>query len=174
MKAFNSDGLRTLAHTLKVPNMKEKTLRYPGHIDKMRLLRETGFFSKTEIEVNGIKIKPIDITSRLLFPLWELKDGEEEFTVMRIIAEGEKENERLRYIYDLFDKYDADTNTSSMARTTGYTATSVIKMMSEGLFERKGICPPEYIGQNKNCTEYILNKLKEKGINYNLTIETVN
>jgi len=65
LEAFNSDGLRTLAFTLSAPNMKEKTLRYPGHIDKMFLLRESGFFSKDEIEVNGMKIKPIDFTSKL-------------------------------------------------------------------------------------------------------------
>ena len=34
LEAFNTDGLRSLAHTVKCPNMKEKTLRYPGHIEK--------------------------------------------------------------------------------------------------------------------------------------------
>lgn len=171
LEAFNSDGLRTLAVTLNAPNMKEKTLRYPGHIDKMLVLRESGFFSKEEIEIKGVKIKPIDFTSKLLFPMWELKDGDGEFTVMRIIVEGEKEGKKLRHTYDLFDRNDIKTNTSSMARTTGYTATTVIRMISEGLFDRKGISPAEYIGRKPECTEYVLNKLKEKGIAYNLTIE---
>ena len=103
LEAFNSDGLRTLADTLSAPNMKEKTLRYPGHIEKMLVLRESGFFNQDEIEVNGIKIKPIDFTSRLLFPMWELKDGDEEFTVMRIIIEGEKDKKKMRYTYNMLD-----------------------------------------------------------------------
>jgi lysine 6-dehydrogenase len=97
LEAFNSDGLRTLAETLTAPNMKEKTLRYPGHIEKMRVLRESGFFSQDEVDVNGVKIKPIDFTSKLLFPMWELKEGDEEFTVMKIIVEGEKDKKKIRY-----------------------------------------------------------------------------
>ena len=173
LEAFNSDGLRTLAFTLHAPDMKEKTLRYPGHIDKMLLLRESGFFSKDEIEVKGMKIKPIDFTSKLLFPMWELKDGDEEFTVMKVIVEGELGKKKLRYTYDLLDRHDGITNTRSMARTTGYTATTVLNLISNGLFTRKGICPPEYIGQQPGCAEFVLDKLKGKGILYNLTVENM-
>ncbi len=173
LEAFNSDGLRTLALTLNAPNMKEKTLRYPGHIDKMLVLRESGFFSKDEIEVKGLKIKPVDFTSKLLFPLWELKEGDDEFTVMKIIVEGEKRNKKLRYTYDLLDRFDNNTNVHSMARTTGYTATSVLSMISKGLFDQKGICPPEYIGQKSECVDFILKRLKRRGIIYNLTVENI-
>jgi len=173
LEAFNSDGLRTLASTLSVPNMKEKTLRYPGHIEKMFFLRESGFFSKDQIEVNGMKIRPIDLTSKLLFRMWELGESEIDFTVMKVIVEGEKEQKKLRYTYDLIDYHDGKTNIHSMARTTGYTATTVLRMLSEGLFDRKGICPPEYIGQKYDCVEYVLRGLEEKGIVYRLTIDTL-
>jgi lysine 6-dehydrogenase len=172
LESFNSDGLRTLAVTLNAHNMKEKTLRFPGHIDKILLLRESGFFSKDEILVNGMKIKPIDFTSKLLFPMWELKEGDEEFTVMKVIIEGEKDKKKLRYTYNLLDRHDDKTNTRSMARTTGYTATTVLNLISQGLFNRKGICPPEFIGQKPGCAEFVLNKLKEKGILYKLTVDT--
>jgi lysine 6-dehydrogenase len=171
LEAFNSDGLRTLASTLSAPNMKEKTLRYPGHIDKMLLLRESGFFCKDEIEVNGMMIRPIDFTSKLLFPMWELKEGDVEFTVMKVIVEGELNKIKLRYTYDLLDRHDDITNTRSMARTTGYTATTVINLITDGLFNKKGICPPEFIGQKPGCAEFVLNKLKEKGILYKLTVD---
>lgn len=173
LEAFNSDGLRTLADTLTAPNMKEKTLRYPGHIEKMRVLRESGFFSQEEIEVNGIKIKPIDFTSKLLFPMWELKEGDEEFTVMKIIVEGEKDKKKIRYTYNLLDRHDKKTNIHSMARTTGYTATTMVRLLAKGMFDQKGICPPEYIGQNSECVEFVLNGLKEKGVIYNKVIETL-
>ncbi|MEO8231549.1 MAG: saccharopine dehydrogenase C-terminal domain-containing protein [Ignavibacteriota bacterium] len=173
LEAFNSDGLRTLADTLNAPNMKEKTLRYPGHIDKMLLLRESGFFSQNEIQINGIKLKPVDFTSKLLFPMWELKDGDKEFTVMRIIIEGEKNNKKIRYTYNLLDHHDEKTNTHSMARATGYTTTTVLRLMANGLFDRKGICPPEYIGQKHICVKFVLKELKKRGVVYHQTIETI-
>jgi saccharopine dehydrogenase-like NADP-dependent oxidoreductase len=171
LEAFNSDGLRSLAFTINAPNMKEKTLRYPGHIEKMMVLRESGFFSQDEIDIKGIKIKPIDFTSKILFPMWELKDGDVDFTVMKVIVEGEKDNEKLRYTYNLFDRHDKETNVHSMARTTGYTATTVLRMLAAGKFNRKGICPPEYIGQEAGCLDFILSGLKSKNIFYQEVIE---
>lgn len=173
LEAFNSDGLRTLAQTLNVPNMKEKTLRYPGHIEKILLLRESGFFSNEEIDVNGVKIKPVDFTSKLLFPMWELKDGDKEFTVVKMIIEGVKDNIKIRYTYNMVDRHDEKSNTHSMARTTGYTATTVLRLLAKGLFDRKGICPPEYIGQKPECVDFILNELKTRGVIYNQLIENL-
>ncbi len=173
LEAFNSDGLRTLADTLAAPNMKEKTLRYPGHIEKMRVLRESGFFSQDEVDVNGIKIKPIDFTSKLLFPMWELKEGDEEFTVMKIIIEGEKDKKKIRYTYNLLDRHDEKTNTHSMARTTGYTATTVVRLLAKGMFDKKGICPPEFIGRKPECVDFVLNGLKERGVIYHQVIDNL-
>ncbi|MCK7534297.1 MAG: hypothetical protein MZV63_26410 [Marinilabiliales bacterium] len=85
LEAWNSDGLRTLLKTIKIPNMIEKTLRYPGTIEYIKVLRETGFFSDKEILVDGLQVRPIDVTAKLLFPVWELKKDEEDFTMMRVI-----------------------------------------------------------------------------------------
>jgi lysine 6-dehydrogenase len=173
LEAFNSDGLRTLADTLHAPNMKEKTLRYPGHSEKIKVLHDSGFFSEKEIDIKGVKIRPIDVATKLLFPMWELKDGDEEFTVMKVIIEGTKDNKKIRYTYDLFDRYNTATNVHSMARVTGYTTTTILRLLSKGLFDRKGICPPEYIGQKPECVEFVLNGLKERGVVYKETIEEV-
>jgi len=174
LEAFNSDGLRTLTETIDAPNMKEKTLRYPGHIEKMAVLRETGFFNKEEIDIKGIKISPLEFTSKLLFPKWELKEGESDITVMRVIVEGTKDGEKLRYTYDLFDRLDKKTNTHSMARTTGYTATMAIRMLAKGLYKEKGISPPEFIGRNPECARFILKGLEDRGIFYKESIERLN
>jgi saccharopine dehydrogenase-like NADP-dependent oxidoreductase len=167
LESFNTDGLRSLIKTMNIPNMKEKTLRYPGHIEYMKVLRDSGFFSKDEIDVKGIKIKPLDLTSKLLFPLWELKEDEHEFTVMRIKIKGSEKSIRKKYVYHLFDKYDEKTGTSSMARTTGYTATAAANLILDGNFKRTGICPPEFIGSEGNCYQLIDEYLKERNIIYN-------
>ncbi len=171
LEAFNTDGLRSLAETLDVPNMKEKTLRYPGHIDKMAVFRETGFFSEEEVEIGGARIRPIDLTSRLLFPKWKMEEGEADMTVMQVTVEGVRQGKGERHIYDLLDRYDDGTNTRSMARTTGYTATVVLRMLGEGLYDQVGITVPEFIGRNQECVDYILHGLKERGITFEHRIE---
>ncbi|MCK4406757.1 MAG: saccharopine dehydrogenase family protein [Bacteroidales bacterium] len=170
LEAFNSGGLRSIMKTINAPNMIEKTLRYPGHIEKMAVLRETGFFDKKEIEINGKKIKPLDFTAKLLFPKWKLEEGDEDITVMQVIVEGEKNGKKISYTYDLFDQYNPDTKTHSMARTTGYTATMAVRMIAKGLYNRKGVSAPEFIGKYPECVEFILKGLEERGVVYRETI----
>lgn len=166
LESWNSDGLRTLVDTMKIPDMIEKTLRYPGTIEYLRVLRESGFFSYDEVEVNGQKIRPIDLTAKLLFPKWQLKEGEEDYTVMRIIIEGTENGEPKKYQYDLFDKYDRKSKTISMARTTGYTCTAVANLLLNGMYKHRGICPPEYVGVDETNFKFILNYLAERKVNY--------
>jgi len=166
LEAFNTDGLRSLLYTLKIPSMKEKTLRYPGYAEKMRMLRETGFFSDTAIEVNGVKVKPIDLTSKLLFPKWELKEGEEELTVMRVIVQGKKEGKRLCYTYDLLDYYDKNEKATSMSRTTGFPCAIMARLVAQGEFQYPGVCPPEYIGREHKIYQIVMKELEKRNIFY--------
>jgi saccharopine dehydrogenase-like NADP-dependent oxidoreductase len=170
LEVFNTDGLRSLIKTLDIPNMKEKTMRYPGHIEKVRLLRQAGFFSETPVMIKGQAVRPIDVTAKLLFPQWELKPGEKDLTIMRVSVAGTKEGRKTTYTWDLFDRYDPETKVHSMARTTGYTATAALRLLKEGLFDRKGIIVPEYIGQEDACVQFILDTLKKKNIVYKETI----
>ena len=168
LESFNSDGLRSILFTMPhIKNMKEKTLRYPGHVEYVRVLKDSGFFSEKKIIVNGTEILPLDFTSKILFNEWKLDETEEELTVMRITLRGENKNGEIEeIIYNLYDEYCPETQTSSMARTTGYTATAVTNIFLEGLFSQKGVFPPELIGKNETCFEYILNYLKERNVNY--------
>jgi len=171
LEAFNTDGLRSLAYTMNIPFMKEKTLRFPGHVDRMRMLRETGFFSYEPINVKGMSIRPIDVTASLLFPAWKLKEGEREFTVMRIEVEGKKDGKRLLYTYDLLDYFDDKTKTTSMARATGFPCAVMARQIAEGKYDRKGICPPEFVGQNHGVFKTVMEELKKRGVVYNETIK---
>ena len=171
LEAFNTDGLRSLIKTLNIPNMKEKTMRYPGHIDKVRFLRENGFFSEDEITIKESRIRPIDLTSTLLFPQWELKPGEVDLTIMRVCVSGLKHGKKTTYTWDLFDRYDPETGIHSMARTTGYTATVVFRLLKEGRFDDKGIIPPEMIGQDEACVKFILDGLKKRNVVYKESVD---
>jgi len=173
LEAFNTDGLRTLATTIAAPNMKEKTLRYPGHIEKMAVLRECGFFGEEEIEVAGQMVKPIDLTAKLLFPMWEMGEDDVDLTVMQITVEGRKNKQRLRYVYNLLDQFDDQNGVTSMARTTGYTATMAARLIREGLYSHKGISPPEYLGREFGCVDRLLKGLEERGIFYQERVEVL-
>ena len=164
LEAFNTDGLRTLRKTLDIPFMREKTLRYPGHANLMRIFRESGFLSTEPIVVDGQTIQPISVTSKLLFDQWQLKQGEADFTVMQVVMEGQRKGKRRRYIYNLLDNYDKETRTTSMARTTGYTCSIVARQIMSGQFTQKGICPPEFIGQAEGCYENLLEEYGKRNI----------
>lgn len=170
LEAFNTDGLRSLLFTMDIPNMKEKTLRYPGHIEKMRVLRETGFFGKEPLDVGGVQVRPLDVTSRLLFPLWQLTEGEEDVTVMRLTVEGETAGQRVRRVYDLLDRYDPVTRTTSMARTTGYTCTAVARLVASGRYRRPGVSPPEFVGQAPGCYLFVMQELARRGVVFQETV----
>ncbi len=172
LEAFNTDGLRTLLKTMPVPNMKEKTMRYPGHARFMNALRDTGFFDENSMEVNGTSVRPIDVTAKLLFPKWKLAKDEEEFTVMRVLIEGKENDKDKKYSYSLFDRFETNSGTSSMARTTGYTCTAVARLILENQFTRKGICPPEYLGAEEGCFELIMKHFKKRNIDYRVEIST--
>ena len=167
LESWNSDGLRSLIKTMPhVPNMIEKTLRYPGCVEYLKVLRSSGFFSYEEIEVNGTKIKPIDVTSKLLFPKWEMKDGDKDFTIMRIIIKGEENGNQVKYQYNLLDRY--EDNTISMARTTGFTCTAVANLVLDKKYKKTGISPPEYLGEH---FEFIRNYLSERNVIYKVRKE---
>jgi saccharopine dehydrogenase-like NADP-dependent oxidoreductase len=163
LEAFNTDGLRSLIYTMRhIPDMKEKTLRYPGHIDLIIALKQAGFFDTTPLRIKEADITPLDFTSKLLVNQWKLEPEEEEFTVMKVIVKGEGKTVE----YSLLDRYDAVTKTSSMARTTGYTCTAAVNLIAKGMFSEKGVFPPELIGKNKDCFDFVMGYLKERGVNW--------
>jgi saccharopine dehydrogenase-like NADP-dependent oxidoreductase len=151
-----------------IPDMIEKTLRYPGCIEYLKVLRAAGFFSYEPVDVNGTLIRPIDLTAKLLFPQWKLKPGEEDFTIMRIIIDGIEGGAAKRYTYHLLDRFNRDTQTISMARTTGYTCNAVAELVLDGTFVSVGVNPPEFVGQTAGCYARVVEYLSQRGVHYKI------
>jgi saccharopine dehydrogenase-like NADP-dependent oxidoreductase len=171
LEAFNTDGLRTLLFTMPhIENMKEKTLRYPGHVELIIALKDAGFFDEEEIEVSGTKISPRRVSSKVLFKNWKLDPQEEELTVMKVKVEGTRNASPQRVEYNLLDTYDTKTKTSSMSRTTGYACTAAAQLIAKKLFTEKGVFPPELIGKQKPCFDFVIDYLKERGVNWKKTV----
>jgi saccharopine dehydrogenase-like NADP-dependent oxidoreductase len=170
MACLASDGLRTLLHTsaAEVPNMFEKTLRYPEHVNQMRIFNDAGFFSQTPIQVGGVSVRPIDVTASVLTPLWKYKPGESDLTVMRLVISGTEDGKPETYTYDMYDEYDPATRTPSMARTTGYTCTAVARLVLDGGFSQTGIIAPEILGCAQGCWESVQRYLEDRGVHCNM------
>ncbi|MCM2257561.1 MAG: saccharopine dehydrogenase NADP-binding domain-containing protein [Vicinamibacteria bacterium] len=168
LEAFNTDGLRSLIRTIEAPFMKEKTLRYPGHIGLMRVLRDVGFFGKDPIQVKGQSVCPLDLTATLMFPRWTFEEQEADITVMRVFVEGvrgaARGGERVRMSWDLYDAYDPATKLRSMSRTTAFPATIVAGFVAEGRYRNPGVNPPELLGRDAGLLEPVIAALAERGV----------
>jgi saccharopine dehydrogenase-like NADP-dependent oxidoreductase len=171
LEAFNSDGLRTLCDTLDVPFMRERTLRYPGHAKQMRILRDGGFFKTEEIQIGSQKVKPIDMTAKILIDGWKYEEGEADLTVMRIEGEGTIGDTEMIIRWDLLDYYDNEKGQSSMSRTTGFPAASIGRMLVDGTIDTPGVHPPESFGANETVVYRLLAELEARGVNYIRTLE---
>ena len=170
LESFNTDGLRSILFTMgHIPNMKEKTLRYPGHIHLIKSLISGGFFNEEKINHNGISLSPLEFSSKILFEQWKLGEEEPEFTIMKIKVSGTQNGKGKQVTYDLYDEYDPVTKTSSMARTTGYTCTAAVNLFVNGLFRDKGVFPPELIGKDEQCFNFIFKYLGDRGVKYTIT-----
>ncbi|MCA9256817.1 MAG: saccharopine dehydrogenase NADP-binding domain-containing protein [Phycisphaerales bacterium] len=164
LEGFNTDGLRSLLDTIPARNMREKTLRYPGHCALMRAFRETGLFDTSPMRVGDVDIRPIDMTSKILADKWLLEADEPEFTVLRVIVEGTRGGRRKRHTYDLFDERDAATGMSSMARTTAFPCTIVARMLAHGQLSAPGVHPPEWIGGQSQAYETLIEELSRRNV----------
>ncbi len=171
LESFNTDGLRSILFTMShIPDMKEKTLRYPGHIALIQSLMQAGFFDEKERNIRGNMIRPLDLTVQLLFEQWKPLPNEAEFTVMKIIMKGTKNDRPVTVEYFLYDEFDAPSQTPSMSRTTGYTCNAMVHLISGKIFTEKGVFPPELVGKHEACFDFVINYLKKRDVIYKKTV----
>ena len=172
LEAFNTDGLRSILRTMShIPNMREKTLRWPGHRDLALALREAGLLSEEPIDAvdaagQAVRMVPREVTSRLLFEQWALRPGEPEFTAMRVTIRGidRETGAQRKAVYELLDRTDPATGTSSMARATGYTCTAAAELILSRTFDTPGVHPGERLGAVPGILDRVLAHLEGRGV----------
>jgi len=164
LEAFYTDGLRTLLHTVKgTRDMWEKTLRYPGHIQKIKLLKTLGFFDEKPIEIENLQISPREIAAKLLER--KLKRPEvSDIVAMRVEVGGLKDGKRIMYTYHMLERYDKKGKITAMARTTAYTASVVAQLVAKKAIEEKGVIPPEKLGMNEKLYKKFIDMMKRRRI----------
>ncbi len=164
LQAFYTDGLRTLLHTVKVTrDMWEKSLRYPGHIEKMNLLEALGFFDEKLVEIGDVKVSPRSLTEKLL-EMKLKKPGTPDIVAMLVEVVGVSDAGRIRLRYQMLDRYDKKRHVTAMARTTAYTTSVVAQLVAKKVIEERGIMPPEKIGMNDKLYAKFMNMMRQRGV----------
>ena len=165
LEAFNTDGLRSILFTMNhIPNMIEKTLRYKGHLDIIKNLKKIGFFDAKKKNFKNITTSNLKMSANMLIDKWKMKPNEEEITVMRVVIEGVQKKKTVKYIFDLYDKFDNKNMHSSMSRTTGFTCSAGVDLITKKYFQKHGVFPPEEVGKNKKSYDYVMTYLNKKNI----------
>lgn len=164
LEAFLTDGMRTALTSLPVPFMEEKTLRYPGFREKLLLLQASGFLSRTPVPTSVGEVAPLELTAKVLEEAWEFSQGEADLTVMLLKGEGTFAGQWQSRSFFLLDHYDTQSGLSSMARTTGFTATAILRALAKGLWQEPGVLTPEILGQSRPLVGFALEALRERGV----------
>lgn len=155
LEGFNTDGLRSLLDSFpNIPDMSEKTLRYPGHAQLIETLKAIGFFKKEHLES----------TARVLIDCWKQEESDKDLTAMRVILRGKKDQQKITIEYSLLDYYDDEAKLSSMSRTTGYTCCAMAEWMLKGKTKQAGVFPPEMMGKDDEIFGFILHYLQERNV----------
>ncbi|MCZ2258328.1 saccharopine dehydrogenase family protein [Sporosarcina sp. G11-34] len=126
----------------KVENLYEKTVRYPGHWEKMRVLNELGFLDMDPIEINGITTTPRALSEKVLVPKMS-GDSTEDITVVRVEVSGVKDGKSTKYTWEMIDGYDHGRNITSMAKTTALPAALAAKWIALKKITETGVVPVE-------------------------------
>ena len=167
LEAFYTDGLRTLIDIFKnvnVNEMWEKTVRYPGHAEKVKMLRTLGFFDEKQIVVNGVNVSPRKVTAKLFeqkLRMPKVKD----LVALKVEVSGVKNDKKARYVYHLLNFYDEKSGVTAMARTTAYPTSITAQLMLKDMLKVKGVIPPEKIGMDDELFKRFLEELKNRGVN---------
>lgn len=173
LEAFYTDGLRTLLHTVKeAKNMWEKSLRYPGHIEKIRLLRTLGFFNEKPIQIGNFSVSPREVTAHLLENKLKMPEVPD-VVAMRVDVRGMKNGRKVTYTYHMVDRYDKKHKVTAMARTTAYTTSVVAQFIAKKAIEERGVVPPEKLGINEKLYDKFMSAMKKRGIIVKETLRTL-
>ncbi|MBI3828838.1 MAG: saccharopine dehydrogenase NADP-binding domain-containing protein [Planctomycetes bacterium] len=145
-----SGGLSLLPWRLRgtLKTLEYKTVRYPGHVEKIRLLRELGVLDEKPVTVRGQEVVPQQIFAATATPRLTFKNSPD-VVVLRVAASGRRGNGLQQKIrLDLLDRFDAKTGFTAMERTTGFSAAIIAEMLARGearpgVWTQEDAVPPE-------------------------------
>jgi lysine 6-dehydrogenase len=174
MEAF-IDGfpssLLKLCQEKKVKNFRGKTIRYSGYVDKLMFLLDLGVIGSKPVTYQGREIVPVDLFHELIYPIIKFDEeaGDRDITVLLVRASGKSGGLDIDVNYEMVDEYDEEHRVTSMAKTTGFTAAIVARILARGAVKKKGIQWPVRV-INGPLFEELLSSLSERGVEITETV----
>jgi lysine 6-dehydrogenase len=163
LEAFYTDGLRSLVHTVKAEEMWEKTLRYPGHAEKIKVLEALGFLDDRQVDVENTHVSPRKLTVKLLAQKLS-KPEVKDIVALKVQVSGVKNGKKSSYVYHLLDFFDRKRGITAMARTTAYPTSIISQLILKKAIRERGVVPPERMGTHKELFKTFMNELGRRGI----------
>jgi len=145
LEAFHTaGGLSTMAFRYedKIPEMEYKTLRYPGHAERMEAIRDLGLLDLDPVDVNGLKVVPRDAFMAIVGPRLTKREGRD-LVALRVVVSGTKGGKPKSLTWELIDRYDEKHHISAMMRTTGYSLSITSMMQVRGQVKPAGVHTPD-------------------------------
>ncbi len=129
---YTSGGTSTLCETFlgKVQTLDDKTIRHPGHAEKMRAFTQLGLMSSKPVRVDGVSVRPRTLLEQLLEA--NLRGDGRDILLLRVIVAGRKNGKPRTITYDITDWYDEKNGLSGMQRTTAFSGSIMAQMLARG------------------------------------------
>jgi lysine 6-dehydrogenase len=165
MECFYTDGLNSLVHTMngKIKGeLAEKTIRYKGHAQGIKILKECGLFSRQPIRLGENQVIPRKLLEVLLDSKMKL-GKEKDVTLMRIVVGGKKSGKPTTHVFEMIDFYDSEKDYTSMGKTTSFPASIAAQMITSGRIAQRGSLFPEEIFQ-ADLYQPLIDALKERRV----------
>ncbi len=146
MEAFHtSGGASTLVHTLRgrVFDLDYRTVRYPGHCERMATLKELGFMDARPVKLGKVTVSPRELTGLLLER--GLPDRGEDAVLVLVTADGRSGGRHRRVRIRLVDRFDRATGLFAMMRCTAFPSACIAHMLATGIITDRGVHPQELV-----------------------------
>ncbi|HLR54461.1 MAG TPA: saccharopine dehydrogenase C-terminal domain-containing protein [Pseudogracilibacillus sp.] len=162
LEAFHtSGGTSTLSASYpNVQTLEYKTIRYPGHAEKFKLLVDLNLTNTNYyVDVGGEQVNPREVLLKVLDPIVDLKD-KEDAVLLRVVVTGSQNQKPATYTYEMITYKDKVTGITAMARATANTVSVVAQMIGRGSVTKKGVFPPETIIDG----DLYIREMKKRGV----------
>ncbi len=141
----------------------EKTVRWPGHWEGVKTLKECGLLDIEPVDFKGNKIIPREFLLAMITPRLIPNEGETDVCVMYNTLIGKKDGKKVKIEYFMWDE-PKDKDISAMMRVTGFPMAITAKFILKGEIKEKGIVAPEDAIKGELYDKF-MEELKKRDIN---------
>jgi lysine 6-dehydrogenase len=144
LEAFNTSGGASMLPELfegRVRELDYKTIRYPGHCEKIRMLLDLGFADSEPLAFGNIVQTRRELFTDLLRKKLDFQD--KDLVLLRVTVSGTRHGHKATLAYELIDYYDEKARMTAMMRTTAFPTSVIAQMLARGDINARGVLLPE-------------------------------